>query len=135
MKTLQTLRRNGAILALATAAALGGCASDRVVAPAEMRGGTLTDWYSHRTLYTYDKDSTNPPSSACTGQCAVNWPPFTPREGDRGARDFTIIKRADGTEQWAYQGKPLYFYVGDKKTGDKNGEGLGGGAWHAVTVK
>jgi len=131
MKTLCTLRQIGAALALATAVVLGGCASDRVVAPAEMRGGVLTDWYSHKTLYTFDKDPTDPPRSVCNGQCAVNWPPFTPREGDKSARDFTIIKRDDGSSQWAYKGKPLYFYVGDKQVGEKNGEGLNG-VWHVA---
>jgi hypothetical protein len=43
MKTLCTLRRAGAGFALAAAVILGGCASDRVVAPAETRGGVLTD--------------------------------------------------------------------------------------------
>ena len=50
------------VLAL-TAALAAGCASDRVVAPAEMRGGVLTEAYSHKTLYTYAPDPTSPPRS------------------------------------------------------------------------
>jgi predicted lipoprotein with Yx(FWY)xxD motif len=67
----------------------------------------------------------------CNGRCAVNWPPFTPRGDDKSARDFTIIKRDDGSSQWAYKGKPLYFYEGDKQVGGKNGEGLNG-VWHVA---
>jgi predicted lipoprotein with Yx(FWY)xxD motif len=121
-----------ATLPLALAAALAaGCASDRVVAPAEMRGGALTEAYSHKTLYTFDKDSTNPPRSACNAECAAKWPPFRPAAGERSIRDFTIIKRDDGSPQWAYQGKPLYTFVGDSKTGDKTGDGVNG-VWHVV---
>jgi predicted lipoprotein with Yx(FWY)xxD motif len=38
------------------AAFAAGCASDRVVAPAEMRGGVLAEAYSHKTLYTFAGD-------------------------------------------------------------------------------
>jgi predicted lipoprotein with Yx(FWY)xxD motif len=109
----------------------GGCASDRVVAPAEMRGGVLTEWYDHKTLYTFDRDSTDPSRSVCDSACAAKWPPFRPAAGERPVRDYTIIKRDDGSSQWAYKGMPLYTYVGDTKTGDRNGEGVGG-VWHVV---
>jgi predicted lipoprotein with Yx(FWY)xxD motif len=119
-------------LASALAAAVaGGCAADRVVAPAETRSGVLTDWYAHKTLYTYDKDSTNPTQSACDAECAMKWPPYRPREGERAVRGYTVFKRTDGSLQWAYNGKPLYFYAGDQKVGDKSGDGVGG-VWHAA---
>lgn len=119
------------ILLLAAAVA-AGCAGDRPMAPTEMRGGVLTDWYEHRTLYTFDRDSTNPPSSACTSAyCMWQWPPFTTAGGGSPRGDLTIVKRPDGVMQWAYKGKPLYFYVGDQKTGDKTGDGRNG-VWHVV---
>ena len=127
---MKTLRSAALPVALA-AALLAGCASDRVVAPAEMRGGVLTEAYSHKTLYTYAPDPTNPPRSTCTGECIAKWPPFRPNAGERDVRDFTIIKRDDGSPQWAYKGKPLYTFVGDQKTGDKAGDGAGG-VWQAV---
>jgi predicted lipoprotein with Yx(FWY)xxD motif len=108
-----------------------GCASDRVVAPAEIRGGMLTEAYSHKTLYTFDKDPTDPPRSVCNAECAAKWPPFRPNAGERNVRDFTVIKRDDGSPQWAYKGKPLYLFVGDTKTGDKSGDGVNG-VWHVV---
>jgi predicted lipoprotein with Yx(FWY)xxD motif len=106
-----------------------GCASDRVVAPAEMRGGVLTEAYSHKTLYTFDQDPAG--RSVCSADCALKWPPYRPNAGERDIRDFTIIKRDDGSPQWAYKGKPLYTFVGDQKTGDKAGDGANG-VWRAV---
>ena len=113
------------------AAVASGCVGDRIVAPAEMRSNELTDWYAHKTLYTLDKDSADPTRSTCDGDCALKWPPFRPNDGERAVRDYTIFKRDDGSLQWAYKGKPLYFYAGDNKTGDKNGDGADG-VWHAV---
>jgi predicted lipoprotein with Yx(FWY)xxD motif len=113
------------------AAVTGGCVSDRIVAPGEMRDGVLTDWYAHKTLYTFDKDSTDPPRSNCNGDCALKWPPFRPNAGEKPVRGFTIFKRDDGSLQWAYDGKPLYFYAGDNKVGDGNGDGANG-LWHVV---
>ena len=125
MKTFRS-----ATLSLALAAGLvAGCASDRVVAPAEMRGGMMTEAYSHKALYTFDKDPVG--RSVCNADCAVKWPPYRPNAGERDVRDFTIIKRDDGSPQWAYKGKPLYTFVGDTKTGDKTGEGVGG-VWQVV---
>lgn len=37
---------------------------------------------------------------------------------------FTIIKMDDGTDQWAYKGKPLYTFKGDLRTGDAKGIGV-----------
>jgi predicted lipoprotein with Yx(FWY)xxD motif len=118
------------LLALAAALA-GGCVGDRIVAPAEMRGGALTDWYAHKVLYTFDRDSTDPTRSTCNGECALRWPPFRPNAGERAVRDYTIFKRDDGSLQWAYKAKPLYFFAGDSKPGDRNGDGVNG-VWHVV---
>jgi predicted lipoprotein with Yx(FWY)xxD motif len=118
--------RSAALILACCAAMLAGCAGDRMVAPAEMRGGVMTDWYGHKTLYTFDRDTTNPTQSNCNAECAVRWPPFRPNEGDRARGDWTIFKRADGSSQWAYMNKPVYFFAGDQKTGDKTGDGVNG---------
>lgn len=80
-------------------------------------------------LYTFDNDSTE--ASNCEGQCLVNWPAFLPNEGEVAVGDFTIFERSDGTKQWAHQGMPVYFFIGDTARGDINGEGLGG-VWHLI---
>lgn len=46
-------------------------------------------------------------------------------------RDWTLVKRADGTMQWAYDGKPLYFFANDKSKGDMMGDGVDG-VWHII---
>jgi predicted lipoprotein with Yx(FWY)xxD motif len=44
------------------------------------------------------------------------------------------IRRADGTRQLTYAGRPLYFYVGDKKPGQILCQGVSefGGDWLVV---
>ena len=81
------------------------------------------------TLYTFDKDEAG--KSNCYEKCAVNWPPFTAAADAMAEGEWTIVDRTDGTKQWAYEGKPLYFYIEDKKAGDVTGEGKGG-VWHVA---
>jgi predicted lipoprotein with Yx(FWY)xxD motif len=38
--------------------------------------------------------------------------------------DFTVMNRDDGKKQWAFKGKPLYFWSKDSKPGDKTGDGF-----------
>jgi len=61
----------------------------------------------------------------------VRWPPFRPNDSERARGDWTIFKRADGSLQWAYQGKPVYYFAGDQKTGDKTGDGVNG-VWRVL---
>jgi predicted lipoprotein with Yx(FWY)xxD motif len=81
------------------------------------------------TLYIFDKDKNGVPS--CYGTCAVNWPPYLAKKGQKMMKDWTMVKRKDGKLQWVYDAKPVYFYKGDKKKGDMAGDGLGG-IWHIV---
>ena len=81
------------------------------------------------TLYTYDKDESG--KSNCSGECAEYWPPAKAAADAKATGDLTLIKRADGTLQWADDGKPLYTFVQDKKPGDVTGDGKNG-VWHAV---
>ena len=53
----------------------------------------------------------------------------TAAAADKDAGDWKIITNADGSKQWAYKGKPLYYFVMDKNPGDKLGEGRGM-VWH-----
>ena len=81
-----------------------------------------------KTLYTFKNDTAG--KSTCTADCATAWPPFTVESKDQlkagsgvtGALD--VIARDDGTMQVTYKGAPLYYYSGDKKAGDTNGQGL-----------
>ncbi|GLU27218.1 MULTISPECIES: COG4315 family predicted lipoprotein [Brucella/Ochrobactrum group] len=81
------------------------------------------------TLYTFDKDSKG--MSNCHDTCATNWPPFIAAQGDKASGAYTLVKRKDGSEQWAKDGMPLYYWMKDKKAGDVTGDGVNG-VWHVA---
>ncbi|VVO72666.1 hypothetical protein PS838_01379 [Pseudomonas fluorescens] len=87
--------------------------------PGMVKDGMLVD-HKGMTLYTFDNDTGG--KSACTGKCAENWPPLKATTADKAEGKWTIIKRDDGTMQWAFDGKPLYYFVQDKKPGDMTGD-------------
>lgn len=82
-----------------------------------------------KTLYVFDKDKGG--VSSCYDACATKWPPYLGKAGDKMEKDWALVKRTDGKMQWTYDKKPLYFYEGDKKKGDKAGNGMGG-VWHII---
>ena len=87
-------------------------------------GDVLVDRQGH-TLYRFARDTGS--TSACSGACAVNWPPLrasrTPRAGSGATpSDVGTTARPDGTSQLTYHGHPLYTFVNDKQPGDTNGE-------------
>ena len=96
--------------------------------PLKKANGVLVD-VKGMTVYTYDKDSAG--KSACTGPCAKNWPPVMSGESPPAA-PYSVVTRDDGSKQLAYNGKPLYTFVKDKKAGDKAGD-KAMDVWHAVT--
>jgi len=81
------------------------------------------------TLYTEDTDT--PGKSVCNGPCATNWPPLAATADAKPVGNFTIITRDDGSLQWAYNNKPLYFWKNDKQPGDTTGDGVAG-RWHVA---
>lgn len=74
------------------------------------------------TLYTLDED--RPGVSTCYYSCAENWPPYY--AGNEDIPGLTRIDRRDGTQQWAKNGAPLYFWIGDTEPGDTTGDGVRG---------
>jgi predicted lipoprotein with Yx(FWY)xxD motif len=95
----------------------------------------LADANGH-TLYWFAPDTAA--RSACYGSCAAYWPPVkglaTAGPGVTGK--LSVLTRPDGSVQAAYDGHPLYTYVGDSAPGQANGDGLNlnGGLWHEVTA-
>lgn len=81
------------------------------------------------TLYVFDKDVGG--VSACYDACAVKWPPYLGKADDTLTEGWTLVKRTDATLQWAYDGKPVYFFQGDKAKGDKAGDNMGT-VWHVI---
>lgn len=108
------------LLPLAVSAALASSA---------LAAGMLTD-AKGMTLYVFDKDTKS--ASTCYDACAKNWPPYLVKGHKETGPGWTMVKRKNGAEQWAYNGKPLYYFYEDKKAGDAKGEGLKG-VWHTVS--
>ncbi|NJC70775.1 hypothetical protein HC031_13770 [Planosporangium thailandense] len=99
-------------------------------------GSVVTD-RDGMTLYRFDKDSSNPPTSNCDGQCAQTWPPLTTTETRihlEGVDQTLVgtIARKDGSVQLTLGGWPLYRYAKDAAAGDAKGQGVGN-TWYAAT--
>lgn len=108
-----------AVLALLTTA---------VQAQPVVREGVLAD-AAGRTVYIFDKDTAN--KSNCAGACLAVWPAFVAKPGAAAQGDFGLIE-SNGAMQWTVKGKPLYYFSGDTKAGERNGDGSGG-VWHVVS--
>lgn len=87
------------------------------------------------SLYLFTNDTAT--TSACTGECAVNWPPLTVAAASDVAAGAGVsgalgtITRADGTLQVTLAGHPLYYFKNDAAAGDVNGQGING-VWYLV---
>ena len=98
------------------------------LATSALAAGMLTD-AKGMTLYVFDKDTKG--MSACYDACAKLWPPYLAKDKTKKGEGWTTTKRKDGSMQWAYDGKPLYYYSEDKKAGEAKGNGFKG-VWHTV---
>ncbi|QXJ25727.1 hypothetical protein AGRA3207_007256 [Actinomadura graeca] len=96
-------------------------------------GPIITD-QAGRTLYAFTRDKAG--SSACENECIATWPAFasktkvTPGQGV----NRSLVKhsqRSEGTFQATYGDWPLYYYAGDGKPGDLDGQGVDG-EWFVV---
>ena len=81
------------------------------------------------TLYVFDKDKNGVPT--CYDNCAKQWPPYLSTSAENRGKGWATVKRKDGSMQWSYHNRPVYFYADDKKPGDANGDRVGR-VWHAV---
>lgn len=105
----------------------GGCTNVPVTFGTQ---GILSD-AAGRTLYTYGRDVPGSGKSACNGPCAQNWPPLLAGGDPKPGGYWSVIKRDDGSQQWAYEGWPVYYYAKDRKSGDRSGDGVNG-VWHII---
>ena len=117
------------LLSLVPMLALAGCAG-MTYAPVKYSNGVMTG-PNGMTLYTFDKDVAFSGKSVCNGPCATAWPPFTAAGSEPAGGDWSVVTRDDGAKQWAWSGRPLYYYAKDQQSGDKTGDGFNK-VWHAV---
>jgi predicted lipoprotein with Yx(FWY)xxD motif len=124
-----------AILTFAAAAAAFGSAAEaraglqaadkaRAAATLTVRstkyGRILSDGRG-RALYAFTRDRRGG-RSRCYGACAKAWPVYFASERLLAGRGVTqpligTIRRRDGRQQVTYNGRPLYYYIGDKSPG------------------
>jgi predicted lipoprotein with Yx(FWY)xxD motif len=113
----------------AAALLLAACSSMMAApAPATAADGVLVG-PNGMTLYTFDRDPMGAGKSMCNGACATNWPPLMAPAGAAGSGDWSVVVRDDGARQWAYRGKPVYYWAKDAKAGDRTGDGFNN-VWH-----
>src|SRR5207245_1065452 len=87
-------------------------------------------------LYAFTRDRGR---SSCSGACAKAWPPYlvTGRaRAEAGVKSSLLgtTRRPDGKVQVTYAGRPLYYYVGDRKPGQILCQNVNefGGLWLVV---
>jgi predicted lipoprotein with Yx(FWY)xxD motif len=88
-------------------------------------------------LYAFTRDGRG--RSQCTGACARAWPPYIVRGPVRAAAGVAakrvgVTRRADGRTQVTFDGRPLYYYVGDRQPGQVLCQNVDefGGLWLVV---
>jgi predicted lipoprotein with Yx(FWY)xxD motif len=119
------------LVSLAFSALLAvGCAAMPSASPTMVADGVLTG-KNGMTLYTFDRDTAGSGKSVCNGPCATNWPPLMAAADASAKGDYSIVTRDDGSKQYAYKGRPLYFWAKDTKPGDKTGDGVLN-VWHTA---
>jgi predicted lipoprotein with Yx(FWY)xxD motif len=126
-----------AALASATSAETAETAARvTLTARGSMYGRVLFDGRGY-VLYGFTADRTR--RSVCAGACATAWPPYLVSGSLRAGRGISkrllgTIRRPDSKRQLTYAGRPLYFYVGDRKPGQILCQGVTefGGDWLVV---
>jgi predicted lipoprotein with Yx(FWY)xxD motif len=124
-----------AVLALAASAMSSedaGAVERAAVTSAGSRFGRILFDGRGFVLYAFTKDPGG--RSVCSGACAKAWPPYTvaSKPAVRARVESMLVgttRRADGKLQVTYAGKPLYYYIGDRKPGQilcQNVEEFGG---------
>ncbi|WUI01305.1 hypothetical protein OHR68_05635 [Spirillospora sp. NBC_00431] len=96
-------------------------------------GPIITD-ASGRSLYAFTKDKAG--ASVCEGECIATWPALAGKAkialGDGVDRSLVRhSQRSEGTFQATYGDWPLYYYAGDARPGDLDGQGVDG-EWFVV---
>jgi predicted lipoprotein with Yx(FWY)xxD motif len=111
-------------------AAAAAAAAPTVTVRTSTYGKILFDGRGY-VLYAFTADARG--KSKCSGACAKAWPPYTVKTQPHG-RLLGTAKRADGLLQLTYAGRPLYYYVGDRKPGQILCQNVSefGGLWLVV---
>lgn len=148
MRFLRKLRATLALLAAALTLAAGAVQAEPDSRPADVRLETTDEMgpvfadSQGRTLYVWVGD--RPGQSRCNGDrytkvigsgevvyhlpdpdermtCQQMWPPLIAAAGSQPVGRWSLVTRKDGSEQWAYDQKPVYRFFQDDVPGEING--------------
>jgi predicted lipoprotein with Yx(FWY)xxD motif len=105
------------IVMLFVAPAAASAPASSVTAAGSSYGRILFDGRGF-VLYAFTHDPRG--RSTCSGDCAKAWPPYVVRGRPSAgpgvnAKLLGTTTRRDGSKQVTYAGRPLYYYVGDRK--------------------
>jgi predicted lipoprotein with Yx(FWY)xxD motif len=140
IKLLTALAAAAVIASLAAALAFAGQTQKRgtKVAVAKSPFGRILVDSKGITLYDFAQDKGR--ASTCYGACAALWPPLlTTRKpvAAPGVRASLLgtTKRKDGKLEVTYGGRPLYYFVSDRKPGQTTGQGINqfGAPWWVLS--
>jgi len=127
---MRAFRLTTALAAIVVAAAFAVALAPRVEPASSAAGATLSVRASAygrilfdgrgRALYAFTRDRRN--HTTCFGPCLSAWPAYTVRgvlRAGSGVQRSKLgtIRRPDGRRQVTYAGKPLYYYIGDRRPG------------------
>nr|WP_173037211.1 hypothetical protein [Phytohabitans flavus] len=87
-----------------------------------------------RTIYRFDDDSNDPPTTNCVEKCNETWQPVLAPNGvevDAGLEEDLVgtVERPDGAEQLTLNGWPMYYFHEDLSLGQIAGHGTGDKWW------
>jgi predicted lipoprotein with Yx(FWY)xxD motif len=103
------------VAALALASGTAAAATTSTVTVRSSAYGKILFGGTGRALYAFTKDPRG--RSVCRGACAKAWPPYVVRTRPKAAGVKASLigttRRSDGRTQVTYNGRPLYYYVGD----------------------
>ena len=126
-----------AALAAAVLAPSAGTAARPTVKTGSSQYGRMVFDGRGFALYAFTRDRRGP--SRCYGACARAWPPYIVKSALRagpGTKRSLLgtVRRRDGRRQLTYAGRPLYYYVGEKRPGQVLCQNVSeyGGLWLIV---
>ncbi len=82
-----------------------------------------------KSLYVRDGDDSG---RGCVDKCLKAFQPLHAGQNDAGPVGWSVVRRPDGSFQWAYQKRPLYLCLKDATPGGVACDGADNGSWHAA---
>ena len=132
-RVLLVVLLSAAASAVGVAAAANDASRSTVTVRSSAYGRILFDGRGF-ALYAFTRDPRG--RSACSGACATAWPPYLVQRRARAAVGVKrsllgTTRRADGRLQVTYAGRPLYYYIGDRRSGQVSCQNVNefGGLW------